>query len=168
MSDDAKPVYLSPRDVARLTGVSTDTLRHYETRGVLPAPSRSAAGYRRYPPETVTRVQLIQRALRIGFSIDDLMTAYRQRDRGGVPCQRVHRLVANRLEQLDRQIAELTDLRNDVSRLLEQWTERLAATPRGRQARLLDMLADRHSLTPPKGSRRRFGRASRQPALSRR
>ena len=160
MSDPAKAAYLSPRDVARLTGVSTDTLRHYETRGVLPAPSRSPAGYRRYPPETVTRVQLIQRALRIGFSIDDLMTVYRQRDRGAAPCQRVHRLVTERLEQLDRQIAELADLRKDLSALLAQWTERLAATPPGRQARLLDMLADRPSLTPPTGSRRRFGRAS--------
>ncbi len=160
MSDHAKPAYLSPRDVARLTGVSTDTLRHYEMRGVLPAPSRSPAGYRRYPLETVTRVQLIQRALRIGFSIDDLTTAYRQRDRGGVPCQRVHRLVEARLAQLDRQIAELTDLRKDLSTLLDQWTERLAATPPGRQARLLDLLADRPSLTPPKGLRRRFGRGS--------
>lgn len=159
MSDHAKAAYLSPGDVARLTGVSTDTLRHYETRGVLPAPSRSPAGYRRYPPETVARVQLIQRALRIGFSIDNLMTVYRQRDRGGAPCQRVHRLVAERLEQLDRQIAELADLRRDLSALLAQWTERLAATPPGRQARLLDMLADRPSLTPPTGSRRRFGRA---------
>src|SRR5690242_13031513 len=112
MSDHAKPAYLSPREVARLTGVSTDTLRHYETRGVLPAPSRSPAGYRRYPAETVRLVQLIQRALRIGFSIEDLTTAYKQRDRGGVPCQRVHRLVSERLEQLDRQIVEMQGLRS--------------------------------------------------------
>jgi DNA-binding transcriptional MerR regulator len=168
MSDHAKPTWLSPRDVARLTGVSTDTLRHYETRGVLPAPSRSPAGYRRYAPETVTRVQLIQRALRIGFSIDDLTTVYRQRDRGGVPCQRVHHLVAERLEQLDREIAELTDLRKDLSTLLAEWTDRLAATPPGRQARLLDLLADRPSLTPPEGPRRRFGRASAVESLNRR
>ena len=147
MSDHAKPAYLSPRDVARLTGVSTDTLRHYETRGVLPAPSRSPAGYRRYPPDTVTRVQLIQRALRIGFSIEDLTTVYRQRDRGGAPCQRVHRLVAEQLRALDRQIVELNELRKDLSVLLEQWAERLPATPPGRQARLLDMLADSPSLT---------------------
>ena len=159
MSRLQNTAYLSPREVARLTGVSTDTLRHYETRGVLPAPSRSPAGYRRYPPDTVTRVQLIQRALRIGFSIEDLTTVYRQRDRGGAPCQRVHRLVAERLDQLDRQIVELTELRKDLSVLLEQWSERLASTPQGRQARLLDMLADRPSLSPPRGSRRRFGRS---------
>jgi DNA-binding transcriptional MerR regulator len=107
----------------------------------------------------VTRVQLIQRALRIGFSIEDLTTVYRQRDRGGAPCQRVHRLVTERLDHLDRQIVELTELRKDLSVLLEQWSERLASTPQGRQARLLDMLADRPSLSPPTGSRRRFGRS---------
>ncbi len=71
-----------------------------------------------------------------------------------------HECPGHRLEQIDRQIAELADLWKDLSALLEQWTERLAATPPGRQARLLDMLTDRPSLTPPKGSRRRFGRAS--------
>jgi len=115
----------------------------------------------------VNRVQLIQRALRIGFSIDELTATYRLRDRGGVPCQRVHRLVSERLEQLDRQIAELADLRKDLSALLAQWTDRLVATPPGHQARLLDMLAERPSLTPPTGSRRRFGRASSQHELSR-
>jgi hypothetical protein len=114
----------------------------------------------------VARVQLIQRALRIGFSIEDLTTAYRQRDRGGAPCQRVHCLVAERLEQLDRQIVELTGLRHDLSLLLEQWTERLAATPPGRQARLLDMLADRPSLTPPPGSRRSTIPGRRPPSRS--
>ena len=40
---------LDPRlvDVARATGVSTDTLRHYERVGVLARPHRTAAGYTR-------------------------------------------------------------------------------------------------------------------------
>ena len=39
---------MGPRDVARITGVSTDTLRHYERKGLLPGVTRTAAGYRRY------------------------------------------------------------------------------------------------------------------------
>ena len=49
--------------LARLTNVSPDTLRHYERKGVLPAPPRSDNGYRRYPTSAIGRVQLIQREL---------------------------------------------------------------------------------------------------------
>jgi MerR family copper efflux transcriptional regulator len=54
---------LGPRHVARATGVSTDTLRHYERQGLLPGVLRTSAGYRRYTSATVQRVLLIQRAL---------------------------------------------------------------------------------------------------------
>jgi hypothetical protein len=37
---------LSPSELARLTGVSTDPLRHYERKGVLNRPARSDRGYR--------------------------------------------------------------------------------------------------------------------------
>jgi len=36
--------------LAHLTGVSTDTLRHYERLGLLPLPQRTAGNYREYPP----------------------------------------------------------------------------------------------------------------------
>jgi len=55
--------------LAHLTGVSTDTLRHYERLGLLPLPQRTAGNYREYPPASQLRVELIQRALTIGFSL---------------------------------------------------------------------------------------------------
>src|SRR5437899_6110658 len=51
-------------ELARRAGVSPDTLRHYERRGLLPRPQRSAAGYRLYSPEALARVRLIRGALR--------------------------------------------------------------------------------------------------------
>ena len=49
-------VPMGPRDVARATGVSTDTLRHYERKGLLPSVTRTGSGYRRYSAATVERV----------------------------------------------------------------------------------------------------------------
>ena len=40
-------------EVADQAGVSVDTMRFYERRGVLPLPARTASGYREYPPSTV-------------------------------------------------------------------------------------------------------------------
>ena len=75
--------------LARLAGVSTDTLRFYERRGLLPRPPRDASGYRRYPSSALTRVRVIQQALDAGFTIVDLARVFGQRDAGGAPCREV-------------------------------------------------------------------------------
>jgi DNA-binding transcriptional MerR regulator len=134
---------LGPRDVARATGVSTDTLRHYERKGLLANVGRTSAGYREYSAATVDRVLLIQRALVVGFTLDDLVKVLATRDRGGVPCQSVRDLVAGRLRDLDRHIQELIALRSELRELLTDWTGRLAKTPAGERAHLLEMLGAR-------------------------
>src|SRR5947209_17576098 len=75
-------------ELARQAGVSPDTLRHYERRGLLPPPQRSAAGYRLYSNEALGRVRLIRGALSTGFTVNELGAILADRDRGGAPCRR--------------------------------------------------------------------------------
>ena len=133
---------LSPSELARLTGVSTDTLRHYERKGVLGIPPRQG-GYRLYPPEAIGRVRLVRHALAIGFTLHDLAAVLSERDRGGAPCRNVRALVAERLSELETRLADLAELRDELRLLLRDWDRRLAKIPTGAQARLLDVLADR-------------------------
>jgi MerR family Zn(II)-responsive transcriptional regulator of zntA len=136
------PATLSPRQLAATAGISTDTLRHYERSGVLAAPARTRAGYRRYPRSAVARVALIRRALGIGFSIKELARVFRERQQGGAPCRKVRAIVSERLSRIDGELAALTALKKDLSDLLEDWDARLAATPPNAQARLLESLTD--------------------------
>jgi DNA-binding transcriptional MerR regulator len=147
---------LSPTQVARATGLSPDTLRHYERRGLLPKPVRTSAGYRRYPPSTINRVELIQRALVIGFSLEDLRQVLMERDRGGVPCRKVLGLVKGRLAALEQRLNELTILRAELVTLVGDWERQLGATPDGKQARLLENLGNRPAIED--GRRRRHSR----------
>jgi DNA-binding transcriptional MerR regulator len=134
---------LGAGDLARITGVSTDTLRHYERKGLLPRPPRTAGGYRRYPPEAAARVRLIRRALVIGFSLNDLARVLGERAAGGAPCQKVRGIVQSRLAELNQQLADLKLLKRDLNAILDDWDARLAHTPAGEQAHLLDALAHR-------------------------
>ncbi len=74
--------------LSRLAGVSPDTLRHYETKGLLPRAARSANGYREYPPEALARVRLVRRAVTLGFTLDELSRIVKVRDQGGAPAAR--------------------------------------------------------------------------------
>jgi DNA-binding transcriptional MerR regulator len=132
--------HLLSGDLARLSGVSSDTLRHYERIGVLPRPPRTEAGYRRYPPSAVDRVRLIRRALAIGFSLDELRRILQVRDRGGAPCRNVRALAASKLEQTEQRIAELEALRDQLRAVLADWDSRLDGAPDGQPARLLESL----------------------------
>src|SRR5258707_13176313 len=97
--------------LARLTGVSTDTLRHYERLGLLPLPQRTPGNYREYPPTSPQRVELIRRALTIGFSLAELKTILAERDKGGAPCRRVRSSLRSKLHDLDQQIRNLVSRR---------------------------------------------------------
>ena len=81
-------------ELARLAGVSPDTLRHYERKGLLPKARRAPNGYREYPPEACARVRLVRRAVAIGFTLDELALVVKVRDQGGAPCGEVRALAA--------------------------------------------------------------------------
>ncbi|HEY6147592.1 MAG TPA: MerR family transcriptional regulator [Thermoanaerobaculia bacterium] len=81
------PEFLRSGELAKASGVSADTLRHYERRGLVPRPRRLENGYRAYPVETVRRVTLIQRALSVGFTLDELSRIFEARDGGRAPCR---------------------------------------------------------------------------------
>lgn len=127
-------------ELAKATGVSTDTLRHYERLGLLPRPRRTRSNYRQYSPDAVQRVQLIQRALSVGFSLAELARVLRVRDAGGAPCQHVRALAAEKLNQIDERVKELVAMRKLLKQLIAEWDERLKRTPDGQRAGLLELL----------------------------
>jgi DNA-binding transcriptional MerR regulator len=132
---------LSSGELADLAGVSRDTLRHYERKGVLPRPLRGHNAYRQYPREALQRVQLVRRALSVGFTLDELAKVLRVRDAGGAPCEEVRRLAAQKLLNVEDQLRELTELRDDLQKTLSDWDARLARRARGKQANLLESLS---------------------------
>jgi DNA-binding transcriptional MerR regulator len=149
--------FLRSGELAELTGVSTDTLRHYERIGVLQPPRRSPSNYRLYPSESVDRVRLIQHALSVGFSLDELKKILRVRDQGGAPCRHVKALLEEKLASLDREIEGQIALRDHLRLLLKDWQRRLQETPDGQPARLLETLSTRKGMDD-ENSRTRFNR----------
>ena len=132
-------------ELARASGVSADTIRHYERMGVLPTAPRGRNGYRCFPRAAVQRIVVIQRALEAGFSLADLRRVLRIRDAGGAPCRQVYAIAEQRLTELDERIRDLHRLREELAGALGEWRDTLASTPTGSRAGLLDSWATRLS-----------------------
>ena len=131
----------SSGELADSAGVSRDTLRHYERKGVLARPLRGHNGYRKYPPEALQRVQLIRRALSVGFTLDELAKVLKVRDADGAPCEEVRRIATQKLLDVQDQLRELTALRDDLQETLKDWETRLAHRANGKRANLLESLS---------------------------
>jgi DNA-binding transcriptional MerR regulator len=126
-------------ELASLTGVSTDTLRHYEREGLLSS-RRAPNGYRQYPPEAQGRVQLVRHALTVGFTLDELARFLTVREQGGAPCRQVRELAAKKLKELEARIRGLQELREALRVMLGEWDARLAGAKNGERAWLLETL----------------------------
>ena len=107
-------------ELAKLTSTNNETLRFYESRGLLGEPRRSDAGYRLYTNAEVLRVQFIMRAKKMGFSlkeIDELLSMRVTKEES--TCGEVKDLAEKKLGEIEQKIAEL----NRMKAALEQITE---------------------------------------------
>lgn len=123
--------------LAKAAGVSPDTIRHYERIGVLPAAARTESGYRVYPATAVERVLVVQRALRIGFTLSELTDVLKARDANGTPCRRVYELAAAKLEGVRADIARLRHMEKYLQSVLADWETRIRSTRPGQRSHLL-------------------------------
>ncbi len=127
--------------LARLCGVSPDTLRHYERLGLLRPAGRTRGGYRFYGPDAAGRVRVVRAALSVGFTLAELSRLLGMRDAGRPPCHAVRALAVAKLEELDRRLKGMIRLRAGLRTILQAWDVRLKVTPAGARAGLLDLLA---------------------------
>jgi DNA-binding transcriptional MerR regulator len=95
-------------DLATKAGLSAKTIRFYEQAGLMPAPPRTPAGYRDYPPAALDRLTFIQHAQAAGFTLADIGSILAIRDSGRPPCRHVATLIGQHLAQVEQRISELT------------------------------------------------------------
>ncbi len=101
-------------ELARAAGVSVDTLRFYERRGLLAPAARSEGGYRFYDKAALARLAFIQRAKALGFTLAEISGVLGVMEGGQPPCAHVRALLEEKLADLERQMELLAEMRRDL------------------------------------------------------
>lgn len=105
---------------ARHSGVPAKTIRYYESVGLIQPAERSAAGYRVYDRNDVETLRFVQRARSLGFSVEEvgsLLALWRDRARSS---SEVKAMARHRVADIDRKIAELSEMRETLTHLMER------------------------------------------------
>lgn len=100
--------------------LNTQTIRYYERIGLLPKPERTEAGYRAYGEEDEKRLRFVKNARNCGLNLGEVKEVLAFHERGEAPCNYVAEAIARRAEEVGRQIAELTEFKEELNRLHER------------------------------------------------
>ena len=110
-------------ELARQIGMKPSAIRFYEASGLLPEGDRAINGYREYGPAALERLQFIQLAQRLGFSLDSLRQAFAQGQGGRLPHELVLAGLTRRRAEIARMRAELDEQDAELQRLAAACTE---------------------------------------------
>ncbi|QCP48819.1 Cu(I)-responsive transcriptional regulator [Trinickia violacea] len=104
-------------DAARASGVTAKMIRYYESVGLLAPKARTESGYRVYGTDEIHTLRFIRQARRLGFLVEDirkLLALWQDRSRASAE---VKAIALEHVAELERRIAELTDMRDTLAHL---------------------------------------------------
>ena len=73
-------------ELGDLGGVSTKTIRYYESIGLLGEPRRTSSGYRDYDPDAIERLRFIRDAQATGLSLSEIASVLELKGSGERSC----------------------------------------------------------------------------------
>lgn len=116
---------LTRGELARQTGVNSETIRYFERIGILAAPDRTEGGHRIYDQGHVRTLGFIRRARNLGFTPEEVRTILELGGPGKASCAEVREIATHHLEQVRAKIADLTE----IERLLTTTVEHCSGRP---------------------------------------
>ena len=124
-------------ELSRATGTNIETIRYYERIGLLPAPDRTTANYRSYGDPHRARLTFVRHSRDLGFTIEEVRSLLDLSDDPGRDCSEADRIASRHLAQVEEKIAQLTLLRDELTRIVGRCRGGVAA-----DCRVIEALGD--------------------------
>jgi DNA-binding transcriptional MerR regulator len=111
--------------VSEQTGLSIDAIRFYEKQRLLDRPPRTEGGFRLFSAQNIERIQFIQRAQQLGFSLPEIRELLILRLGEGEACSHVRDLLRAKVAAVRHKIGELGVLEEQLTKSLRKCERQL-------------------------------------------
>jgi MerR family Zn(II)-responsive transcriptional regulator of zntA len=104
--------------LSKQVGIDIQTLRYYESQGLLNEPKRLPNGYRDYPKESIARLSFIKNAKLVGFTlsqINQLLAIQLTKDEH--TCKEVKDFTQIKLDEINKKLKELEKIKAALSKI---------------------------------------------------
>lgn len=102
-------------ELAARAGVSVQTLRYYERRGLVATARKAGSRYRQYDAETLRTIRFIRRAQSLGFTLDEIRDLLGLWAESSKSCSAAERRASTTLGRIEAKIADLGQMREALT-----------------------------------------------------
>ena len=106
-------------NVAKRAGVSVETIRFYERKGLVEAPPRKDSGYRQFADSDIKRLLFIQQAKTLGFSLMEIKELLSIKDDPDTSSREVKSLALTKLNSIEEKIKMLQRMKKTLKSLVD-------------------------------------------------
>ena len=111
---------LSIGKIAKRAGISVETIRFYEHKGLLQEPQRKESGYRQYQEEDIRKLVFIQHAKNLGFSLNEIRELMSLQTDSKSTSREVKDLAQHKLHDIEEKIKMLQRMRQTLKHLVDK------------------------------------------------
>ena len=106
--------------LAEATATKVQTIRYYETIGLLAPFTRTEGGHRLYDTEDKKRLTFIRHARELGFSIEAIRELLSLSDNPDTSCERADNIASRQLEEVEQRLKRLKALKKELKRMVAE------------------------------------------------
>lgn len=129
--------HISIGQLARQSGCQVQTIRYYETIGLMPKPVRTAGNQRAYDHTHADRLAFIRHARELGFPLESIRELLKLSDDPDQPCTVADRIATAQLREVESRVERLLNLKAELQRMIHQCRHGKVA-----DCRIIAVLAD--------------------------
>ena len=111
---------LSIGKIAKQAGISVETIRFYERKGLLQEPQRKESGYRQYQEEDIRKLVFIQHAKNLGFSLNEIRDLLSLQSDSRSSSREVKNMAQHKLQDIEEKIKMLQRMRRTLKHLVDK------------------------------------------------
>ena len=106
------------KDISR---IPIRTIRYYESLGLIESSERTEGGFRQFSSDVFARLEFIKRAKSLGLSLQEIREILQVYDAGKLPCDDIQEKLKQKIEDINKKIDDLLDLRDELQGLISDW-----------------------------------------------
>jgi MerR family mercuric resistance operon transcriptional regulator len=103
--------------LAKDAGISVETIRFYEKKGLLQQPS-SKNGYRQYKREDVQKIHFIKQIQSLGFTLNEAKEFLDLRIKSNAKCLHIRQKTELKKKEIDKKLRVLKDIKRSLNKLI--------------------------------------------------
>jgi MerR family transcriptional regulator, copper efflux regulator len=100
--------------IVKLSGVTRESLRFYERKGLLEPPQRNKSGYRQYNEHHLDRLCFIKAAQQVGFTLQEIKNLLDLKLEPQDICEETQQAAQSKITEIDQKIITLSNMRRSL------------------------------------------------------